>query len=92
MYSNSSVRVSASFEGSETLPSAWFLASLVVTVVELEGSDGSISVALAVPGSSSTSSVEVLVLVSVKWISKTPSPVTFRDVFSSRQLRLPVVQ
>ena len=49
MYSNSSVCVSASFEGSETLPSAWFSALLVVLVVELEASDGSISVALAMP-------------------------------------------
>ena len=78
MYSNSLVCVSASFEGSEMLYSAWFSASLVVPVVELEASDGSISVALAMPGSSSTSSVEVLVLVSVKWISTTRLPLTFR--------------
>ena len=60
------------------LPSAWFSASLVVPVVELEASDGSISVALAMPGFSSTFSVEVIVLVSVKWISTTRSPLTFR--------------
>ena len=78
MYSNSLVCVSASFEGSEMLYSEWFSASLVVPVVELEASDGSISVALAMPGSSSTSSVEVLVLVSVKWISTTRLPLTFR--------------
>ena len=60
------------------LPSAWFSAALVVPVVELEASDGSISVTLAMPGSSSTSSVEVLVLVSVEWISATQLPLTFK--------------